>query len=129
LKQQTERSESLAETYWQSYDLQFYNTLLDHQIQDKKDNIIAAIVKNQDDHFSHLFSASISTIQTQGEAWHRLLPMHAGELAQALLQTYQLEKEERIRYSKTAKQNGTIQQVMILYSSLSSFKLIRSASG
>jgi hypothetical protein len=128
LKQQTERSESLTGTHWQSYDPQFYNTLLDHQIQDKKDNIVAAIVKNQDEHLSHLFSAFISTLQTHGEVWHHSLSMHAGGLAQALLQTYQLE-EEKIRHIKVAKQNGTIQQVIILHSSLSSFKLMRSASG
>jgi ribosomal protein L16 Arg81 hydroxylase len=114
LKQLSERSESLTGTHWLCYDLPFYNTLLDHQIQDKKDNIVAAIIKNQEEHFSHLFSSSISTLQTHGEAWNQSLQMQAEELAQVLLQTHQLEKEEKLRSVKIAKQNETIQQVMIL---------------
>jgi hypothetical protein len=114
LKQLTERSGSLAGSHWQCHDLQFYNALLDHQIQDKKESIVAAIVRNQDEHYSYLLSASLSTLQRHGEMWNQSLQIQAGQLAQALLQSNQLEKEGKVRSTITTKQNDTIQQVMIL---------------
>ena len=114
MKQLAQRSECLAGTHWQCPDLQFYNNLLDHQIQDKKEVIVAAIVRNQDEHYSHLLSTSVFTLQKQGEIWNQTLQMQAGDLAQALLQSYHLEMDGKSRSSIIVKQNGTIQQVMTI---------------
>jgi hypothetical protein len=112
LMQLTERSESLAGTHWLCHDLQRYNALLDHQIQDKKETIIAAIVENQDERHSHLLSTSLSTFQRHGETLGQSLQMQAGGLAQALLQSHQLEEDGKVRSSTIAEKSGIIQQVM-----------------
>jgi len=105
-----ERSESLAETDWQYQDLQFYDSLLNHWIKDKKDLIFAAIVKGQDASFSHL-SMSLITLQKQQEVWNQTLQTQAKELAQALLQSNGLNKDKKSRSTLKAKENGIIQQL------------------
>lgn len=97
LKQLKERLDSLTGTQWQCQDPQFYHDLLDHQLQDKKDLIISTIVKGQETAYSHLLSTSFSTVQQQGEIWNQKLQVHAGELAQTLLQSSNLEKEGKNR--------------------------------
>jgi hypothetical protein len=108
-----ERSESLAETDWQYQDLQFYNSLLNHWIKDKKDLIFSAIVKGQDTSFSHL-STSLFTLQKQQEVWNHTLQTQAEELAQALLQSNGLKKDKKSRSTSKAKENDTIQQVTVI---------------
>ena len=101
----------MAETILQCQDQQFYNALND-QIQDKKDSIMAAIVKGQDKAYSHFVLSSLSPLQKQGEVWHETLQIQAGKLAQALLQTDHLKKVKR---SQSSLQKGSIKQVIILY--------------
>lgn len=126
--QLTERSESLAGTHWPSHDLQLNNALLDHQIQDKKKAIVATIVGSQDEHHSHLLSTSLSTFQRHGEILGQSLQMQAERLAQALLQSHQLEEEGKVRSSMMAEQNGMIQQVINFTLTVPLTKLIISAS-
>jgi uncharacterized phage-like protein YoqJ len=101
----------LAETVLQCQDQQFYNAL-DDQIREKKDSIMAAIVKGQDKAYSHFVLSSLSPFQKQGEVWHETLQIQAGKLAQALLQTDQLKK---VKKNQPSLQMGSIQQVIILY--------------
>jgi hypothetical protein len=106
-----QRSDSLAETGLSCQDLHFYNTFLNHQIQDKKELIVAAIIEGQGLTHNHLLSTSLSTLQKQGETWNQTLQIQSGEFAQALLQYIQLKEDERRRYTVKAEQRGTIQQV------------------
>jgi hypothetical protein len=107
------RLESLAETIWQSHGQQFYAAFLGDQIQDKKDSILASIVKAQDKTYSHAVLTSISPLQRQGEAWHQTLQSQAGKFAQALLQADQLKKDKN-QSSFKQKEKGAIQQVIVL---------------
>lgn len=110
LNQLKGRAESLAETNQQCQDLQFYNTFLNDQIQDKKNLIITAIINGQDVNYNHLFSTSLSTLQKQGELWNQTLQNQAGEFAQALLQYDQLREDEKIRSISKAEGKSIIQQ-------------------
>ncbi|KAH8999134.1 hypothetical protein EDB92DRAFT_934487 [Lactarius akahatsu] len=105
-----ERSDSLAGTRWQCQDPQFYNALLDHQLQDKKDHIISTIAKGQETAYNHLLSTSLSTVQQQSEVWNQRLQLHAGDLAQVLLQSSDLEKDEKIRSILMAKERDMIEK-------------------
>ncbi|KAH9077200.1 hypothetical protein EDB83DRAFT_2671851 [Lactarius deliciosus] len=106
-----ERSDSLAGTRWQCQDPQFYDTLLDHQLQDKKDLIISTIAKGQETAYNHLLSTSLSTVQQQSEVWNQRLQLHAGDLAQVLLQSNDLEKDEKIRSVLKAKEREIIEKL------------------
>ncbi|KAI9448055.1 hypothetical protein H4582DRAFT_2068610 [Lactarius indigo] len=106
-----ERSDSLAGTRWQCQDPQFYNVLFDHQLQDKKDLIISTIAKGQETAYNHLLSTSLSTVQQQSEVWNQRLQLHAGDLAQVLLQSSDLEKDERIRSILKAKKKDIMQKL------------------
>ena len=106
-----QRSDFLAESGLPCQELQFYNTFLDQQIQDKKELIVAAIIKGQDLTHNHLLSTSLSTLQKQGETWNQTLQIQSGEFAQTLLQYNQLKEDESKRFIAKAKQKGTIQQV------------------
>jgi len=111
LNQLQERSESLAETILQSQDQQIYNTFLDHQIQDKMDPIVAAIVKSLDTSYNHLVSASFIPLQRQEELWQQTLQSQAENFAQVLLQSDQLQKEQKNQSSLKQKGKGAIQQL------------------
>ena len=106
-----ERSDHLAGTCWQSHDPQAYDVLLDNQLQDKKDLIISTIVKGQETSYCHLLTTSLSTVQKQGEMWNQRLQLHAGELAQALLQNSDLEKDGKSRLILKAKEKCVIEKV------------------
>ena len=95
-------------------DPQFYNTFLDHQIQEKKGLIIAAIIKGQDITHNYLLSTSLSTLQRQGEVWNQALQIQSREFAQALLQSNQLKEDNRRRPIMMAKKKDTIQQVTVI---------------
>ena len=112
LTQLKERSDSLAGTCWQCQDPQFYNVLFDHQLQDKKDLIISTIAKSQETVYNHLLLISLSTVQQQGEMWNQRLQLHAGELAQALIQNSELEKDGKSRLISKAKEKGIIEKVL-----------------
>src|SRR6267142_1388763 len=109
---QKQRADSLAETGLPYQDLQDYNTILDFQIQEKKELIIAAIIKGQDMTHNYLLSTSLSILQRQGEKWNQTLQIQSKEFVQALLQSNQLKEDEKSRYNIKAKQKGTIQQVV-----------------
>ncbi|KAI9466993.1 hypothetical protein BJY52DRAFT_1235742 [Lactarius psammicola] len=111
LTQLKERSDSLAGTRWQCQDPQFYKVLLDHQLQDKKDLIISTIAKGQEAAYSHLLSISLSPVQQQSEMWNQRLQLHAGELAQILLQTNDLEKDKKSRSILKAKEKSVIEKL------------------
>ena len=113
MNQLKERLESLAETIWKSQGQQFYAAFLDGQIQDKKDPIMASIVKAQDKACSHVVLTSLFPFQRQGEAWHQTLQSQAGKFAQALLQADQLKKDKN-QSSLKQKEKGAIQQVIVL---------------
>jgi hypothetical protein len=109
-----ERSDYLAGTCWQCHNPQAYDVLLDNQLQDKKDLIISTIVKGQETSYCHLLTTSLSTVQKQGEIWNQRLQLHAGELAQALLQNSDLEKDGKSRFILKAKEKSVIEKVMFL---------------
>jgi hypothetical protein len=112
LNQLKQRSDSLAETGLPCQVLQDYNTFLDLQIQEKKELIVAAIIKGQDMTHNYLLSTSLSTLQRQGEIWNQTLQIQSKEFVQALLQSNQLKEDERSRSNIKAKKKGTIQQVV-----------------
>jgi uncharacterized phage-like protein YoqJ len=114
LNQLEGKSESLAETILQCQDQEIYNTFLDHQTQDKMDSIVAAIVKSLDISYNHLISTSFIPLQRQGEVWQQTLQSQADKFAQVLLQSDQLEKEQKDQSSFTQKGKGVIQQVMVI---------------
>ncbi len=116
LNQLEERSELLAETIWQCQDQQIYNTFFDHQTQNKRDHIVAAIVKNLDISYNHLVSASFIPLQRQGEVWHQALQNQAEKFAQVLLQSDQLKTDQRNQSSSKQKGKDAIQQVIIVIS-------------
>lgn len=107
-----ERSDSLAGFRWECQDPQFYNVLLDHQLQDKKDLIISTIVKGQETTYGHLLLTSLSTVLQHGEMWNQKLQLHAGELAQALLQNSDLEKDGKSRSILKAKEKSILEKVL-----------------
>ena len=107
-----ERSDCLAGTRWQGQDPQFYNVLLDHQLQEKQDLIISSIAKGQETAYNHLLTTSLSTLQKQGEMWSQRLQLHAGELAQALLQNSDLEKDGKNRSNLKAEEKSIIEKVI-----------------
>lgn len=107
-----ERSDTLAGTRWQCQDPQIYNVLLDHQLQEKHDLIISTIAKGQETAYNHLLTTSLSTLQKQGEMWNQRLQLHAGELAQALLQNSDLEKDGKSRSILKAKEKSIIEMVI-----------------
>jgi hypothetical protein len=113
MNQLEERLESLAETMWKSQGQQYYAAFLNDQIQDKKDPIMASIVKAQDKTCSHVVLTSLFPLQRQGEAWHQTLQSQAGKFAQALLQADQLKKDKN-QSSFKQKEKGAIQQVIVL---------------
>jgi len=110
------RSESLAETILQCQDQQIYNTFLDHQIQDKMDPIMAAIVKSLDISYNHLVLTSFIPLQRQGEMQQQTLQSQAEKFAQVLLQSDQLKKEQKNQSSFKQKGKGAIQQVTVIMS-------------
>ncbi len=112
LTQLKERSDSLAGTRWQCQDSQFYNALLDHQLQDKNDLIISTIANGQETAYNHLLSTSLSSVQQQSEMWNQRLQLHAGELAQVLLQSSDLERDGKSRSVLKAKDKGIIEKVI-----------------
>ena len=118
-----ERSDSLAGNHWQCQDPQFYNVLLDHQLQDKMDLIISTIAKGQETVYNHLLTTSLSTVQKQGEIWNQRLQLHAGELAQALLQSSDLEIDGKSKFTLKAKEKSTIEKVIHLNSDCFSYFL------
>src|SRR6266851_8229073 len=126
LNQLKQRSDSLEDTGLPYQDPQFHNTFLDHQIQEKKGLIIAAIIKGQDMTHNYLLSTSLSTLQRQGEMWNQALQIQSREFAQALLQSDQLKEDNRRRPIMKAKKKDTIQQVTIIIINppLPFFKLI-----
>jgi len=81
-------------------------------IQQKKDHIVAAMVKNHNAAYNHLLSTSLSTLQRQGEVWNQILEIQAGKFAQTLLQSDQLKEDKSRPILKTESQS-TIQQVII----------------
>jgi hypothetical protein len=103
----------LAETIWQHQDQHFYNTFLNNQIQDKKDPIVAAIVKSQDITFNSLVSTSLFPLQRQEEVWHQTLQIQAGKFAQALVQSDHLKEDKRNQSSSKQNKKCTIQQVIV----------------
>lgn len=107
-----ERSDTLAGTRWQGQDPQFYNVLLDHQLREKQDLIISTIAKGQETAYNHLLTTSLSTLQKQGDMWNQRLQLHAGELAQALLQNSDLEKDGKSRSILKAKERSIIEKVI-----------------
>jgi hypothetical protein len=107
-----ETSDTLVGIRWQWQDPQFYNGLLDHQLQEKQDLIISTIVKGQETAYNHLLTTSLSTLQKQGEMWNQKLQLHAGELAQALLQNSDLEKDGKSRSMLKAKEKSAIEKVI-----------------
>jgi hypothetical protein len=111
-----EQSDTLAGTRWQCQDPQFYDGLLDHQLQEKQDLIISTIAKGQETAYNQLLSTSLSTLQKQGEMWNQRLQLHAGELAQALLQSSDLEKDGKSRSILKAKEKSIIEKVIFFNS-------------
>jgi hypothetical protein len=108
-----ERSDTLAGTRWQCQDPQFYNVLLEHQLQDKEDLIISTIAKGQETSYNHLFTTTLSTVQKQYEMLNQRLQLNAGELAQALLQNSDLEKDGKSRSGLKAKEKSIIEKVIL----------------
>src|SRR6267154_545338 len=123
------RSESLAETILQCQDQQIYNTFLDHQIQDKMDSIVAAIVKSLDINYNHLVSTSFIPLQRQGEMQQQTLQSQAEKFAQVLLQSDQFKKEHKNQSSFKQKGKGAIQQVTVIMPFIFQLKLMIAASG
>jgi len=113
LNQLQGRTEFLEETDWQCQDLQFYSTLLDNMIQQKKNHLAAAIVKNHNATYNHLLSASLSTLQRQGEMWNQVLETQAGKFSQTLLHSDQLNEDRRSRQTLKAESQSTVQQLQI----------------
>jgi hypothetical protein len=109
-----ERSDSLAGTRWQCQDPQFYDVIYDHQLQDKEELIISTIAKGQETAYNHLLLTSLSTVQQQGEMWNQRLQLHAGELAQALIQNSDLEKDGKSRSISKAKEKSIMEKVLSL---------------
>ncbi|KAI0307182.1 hypothetical protein B0F90DRAFT_1685989 [Multifurca ochricompacta] len=112
LKQLKERTDSLAGTYWLWQSPEFYNSLLDHQLQEKRDMIVAALVKGQDATFNHFLSTSF-IFQRKAEIWDQMLQKQKEEIAQALLQTKQLDKDGKTRSLLKAKERDTIQELQV----------------
>ncbi|KAI9508924.1 hypothetical protein F5148DRAFT_1191466 [Russula earlei] len=105
------RLEFLEEPDWQYQELQFYNSFLDHLMQDKKDLIVAALVKSQDVTYNHSLLASLSTLQKQGGLWNQTLQVQAEELAQALIQSDQLKRAKEGKSIINAENKGIIYQL------------------
>ena len=112
LSQLKERSDCLAGTRWQCQDPQFYNVLLDHQLQDQKDLIISTISKDQETAYNDLLLTSLSNVQQLGGMWNQRLQLHAGELAQVLIQNSALEKDGKSRLVLKAQEKGIIEKVL-----------------
>jgi hypothetical protein len=77
------------------------------------DPIVAAIVKSLDTSYNYLVSASFIPLQRQEELWQQTLQSQAENFAQVLLQSDQLQKEQKNQSSLKQKGKGAIQQVTV----------------
>jgi len=78
------------------------------------DPIVAAIVKSLDISYNHLVSTSFIPLQRQGEVWQQTLQSQAEKVAQVLLQSDQLTKEQKNQSNFKQKGKGAIQQVTVI---------------
>jgi len=78
------------------------------------DHIVAAIVKSLDISYNHLVSTSILPLQRQEEIWQQTFQSQAEKLAQVLLQSDQLKKEQKNQSSSKQKGKVAIQQVIVI---------------
>lgn len=76
------------------------------------DLITSTIARGQETAYCHLLTTSLSTVQKQGEIWNQRLQLYAGELAQALLQSSDLEKDGKSQLILKAKERSTIEKVI-----------------
>lgn len=78
------------------------------------DHIVAAIVKSLDISYNHLVSTSVLPLQRQEELWQQTFQSQAEKLAQVLLQSDQLKKEQKNQSSSKQQGKVAIQQVTVI---------------